>query len=211
MVRMLIETSLGYPGLWLVCAGSGIFVPVPEDVPLMMAGSRIASGGWAWGLTLLVAWSGVAVRDVCAWAVGRYLLHWLLAGRLGWIIGPQRIARAEGLIARHGAAAVLMGRFMIGFRAPMFIAAGASGVPLRKFVLTDGLGLLAAIPLTVAVGYRFGAPVAQLAGQLIHRASGVAGLLVLFGVAWLAWRTFTVARQAGAEDRTSEAAERRTG
>jgi membrane protein DedA with SNARE-associated domain len=188
MVRLLIESSLGYPGLWLVCAGSGIVFPVPEDVPLMVAGSQIAAGSWEWAATLAVAWVGVGMRDVTAWAIGRYLLGRLLEGRLSFLIGKRRLARAQRLVARHGVAAVLMGRFMVGFRSPMFMAAGASGVPLRSFVAVDGLGLILAIPLTVGLGYAFGAPIAEIAGMLIQRASSVVMLAVAVGGVWVIWR-----------------------
>ena len=96
MVRILIENSLGYPGLFLACAGSGIFVPVPEDVPLLYAGTRIASGMWSWPVTLMVAWVGVGARDVTSWAVGRFLGKWLLdTGRARWLLGGRRIERAD--------------------------------------------------------------------------------------------------------------------
>jgi membrane protein DedA with SNARE-associated domain len=202
MVRTMIELSLGYPGLWLVCAGSGILFPVPEDVPLMVAGSRIASGDAAWVATLLVAGVGVGMRDVAAWAFGRYLLVRLLEGRLSFLIGKRRLARAQRLVARHGTAAVLMGRFMVGFRSPVFMAAGASGVPLRSFVAMDGLGLMMAIPLTVGLGHRFGAPIAEIAGMMIHRASSVVMAAIAVGVVWMVWRAFSGAanQEAAAED-----------
>lgn len=189
MVRALLENSLGYSGLWLACAGSGILVPMPEDVPLMMAGSHIATGGWEWLPTLLVAGLGVALRDVAAWAIGRFLLRNLLESRrMGWLLGSRQIERAQRLVARHGTAAVLMGRFMIGFRSPVFMAAGAMGVPLKRFVAMDALGLTIAIPVAVSLGFWFGAPIAEIAAAMLQRASSVAGIAACLGVLWLLWR-----------------------
>src|SRR4051812_37647163 len=78
VVHQLIDNVTGYPGLWLLCACSGVLVPVPEDVVLLYAGTRIAEGRWSWAVTLLVAWAGVATRDVVSWAFGRFVVGWLL-------------------------------------------------------------------------------------------------------------------------------------
>ncbi|MEQ1500579.1 MAG: DedA family protein [Myxococcota bacterium] len=206
MVHLLIQSALtqstGYPGLWVVCAGSGIFVPLPEDVPLMIAGNRIAAGDWSWPVTLLVAWLGVGIRDLSSWAIGRFLVARLLeSGRMKWLVGSKKLARAQRLVGRHGTAAVLIGRFMVGFRAPVFVAAGAMGVPLRGFALFDGIGLMIAIPVTVALGYWFGTPIAEVAAGLLHRATGIAAIAVVIGLGWLAYRAVTAPPQASpAED-----------
>jgi membrane protein DedA with SNARE-associated domain len=195
MVQSLIESITGYPGLWFVCAGSGVVVPVPEDVPLMYAGSRIAEGAWSWPVTLGVAWVGVAVRDLRdlgSWMFGRYVGAWLLdSERLGWLFSGRRIQRARRLIGEHGIAAVLLGRFMVGFRAPMFAAAGAMGVPLRSFALVDAAGLLVAIPLAVVLGFWFGDPIRELATAILQRTTAVVGLTVLVATAWFAWKALT--------------------
>jgi membrane protein DedA with SNARE-associated domain len=206
MVRVLIESSLGYPGLFLACAGSGIFVPMPEDVPLLYAGTRIASGAWAWPITLAVAWVGVVTRDVTSWAVGRFLGKWLLAtGRARWLLGGNRIDRAQRLVTNHGAAAVLLGRFMVGFRTPVFFAAGAMGVSLRSFFMFDALGLTVAVPLAVGLGYWFGSPVAELAASMLQRASTVVMLITVVIVGLVAWRAMANAaeRVSAAEDESA--------
>lgn len=201
MVRVLIEDSLGYSGLFLACAGSGLVLPIPEDVPLLFAGTRIANGDWSWPATLAVAWLGVAVRDVVSWSVGRFLLRWLLAtGRARWLLGGRRIERARRLVTDHGALAVLMGRFVIGFRTPVFVAAGAMGVPLRSFALYDALGLTLAVPLAVGLGYWFGSPVAEIAAAL-HRTSSIGGIAVAVGLGLLIWwATASTAATASAGD-----------
>jgi membrane-associated protein len=189
MVRELMETGWGYPGLWLACFGSGLFVPVPEDVPLMYAGIRVGQGAWSWPVTLMVAFLGAATRDVVCWTVGRHLFGWMIhTGRLSWLVNPRRVERAERLLRRHGAMAVMMGRFMVGFRVPFFVTAGAMGIPLRSFVAYDSLGLLVAVPLAVSLGFWFGEPIAELTAVMLNRAGLVALVLAVVGVALLALR-----------------------
>src|SRR5688572_722771 len=140
--------------LFLLCAGSGIVIPLPEDVPLMYAGIRVHDGSAAWGATLLAATLGVLVRDVAVYGLGRVFGAWML--ERDWIrriLGRDRVARAERFVDERGTNAVLVGRFLVGFRAPVFFAAGAAGMDLRRFALWDGVGLLAAVPLAVGVGF----------------------------------------------------------
>lgn len=193
MVHGLIQSSLGYPGLGIACAGSGIVVPMPEDVPLLYAGTQIAGGSWAWPAVILVGVVGVGLRDLGAWAMGRYLIRWLLATRAGhWLFG-NKLRRAERLISNHGSAAVLIGRFLVGFRAPVFMAAGAMGVPLRSFVGYDAVGLVIAVPMTVGLGYVFGAPIIELAAAMLQRASAFATIGALAAGIWFVWRATALA------------------
>ena len=189
MIRTLIESVTGYPGLMFACAASGILLPLPEDFPLLYAGMRIADGTWGWSATIAVALVGVAVRDALAWTLGRVVGDLLLRreGFRRWL-GGRAIDRAQRLITRHGASAVLLGRFMIGFRTPMFAVAGAMGVPLRSFAAWDALGLLVAVPLSIVLGYAFGQPLADAVFLVLQRTRLLVGLLVVAAVEMALWR-----------------------
>jgi len=191
IVQQLVDSVTGYPGFWLLCASSGVVVPLPEDVSLMYAGAHIADGLWSWPATLAVAWAGVAVRDVISWGFGRYVVRWLLGReRLAWLVTGRRATRARTLVEEHGPAAVLLGRFLIGFRAPVFVAAGAVGVPLRSFVLYDGAGLAIAIPIALGLGFWFGAPIAEIAAAVLQRTTTATVVAVVAAiVAFVTWRT----------------------
>lgn len=189
MIRDLIESITGYPGLFLLCATSGLLVPLPEDFSLLYAGVRLASGDWEWGPTLAVAVSGVLVRDVVAWGIGRTLGAWLLdAPWARRVLGRAKLDRARRLVAERGAIAVLVGRFLVGFRSPVFVASGAMGVSLRSFVLWDLLGLLVAVPLTVSLGWAFGEPMADLAFWGLQRIRLVVLCALVLAAGWTTWR-----------------------
>lgn len=189
MIRDLVESITGYPGLFLLCATSGLLVPLPEDFSLLYAGVRLASGEWGWGPTLAVAVAGVLVRDVVAWGIGRGLGGWLLeAPAARRALGGAKLERARRLVAERGAFAVLLGRFLVGFRSPVFVMSGAMGVPLRSFVLWDLCGLLVAVPVTVWLGWAFGEPMADLAFWGLQRFRLVVLCLVVLGAGWAAWR-----------------------
>lgn len=187
MLETLTSQISGYPGLVLFCSASGLVVPVPEDVALVWAGSQIGGGTFTWAPTVAAALVGVQVRDLAAWGIGRVLGEALLdsawAGRL---IGRRKIARARRLVGDHGAAAVLMGRFFVGFRAPVFLVAGAMRLPLRQFVRWDLLGLLITVPAVIALGYAFGEPLLEGVRWALARSKLVVLALAVVGaVAWM--------------------------
>src|SRR5690606_19677994 len=96
--------------------------------------------------------------------------------------------RARGMVSGRGAVAVLIGRFLVGFRSPVFVASGAMGVSLRAFVLWDLLGLMIAVPITVSLGFAFGEPMADLAFWALQRIRLVVGVTAALGACWAAWR-----------------------
>lgn len=189
MIRDLVESITGYPGLFVLCATSGILVPLPEDFALLYAGVRLASGDWAWAPAVAVAVAGVLARDVIAWSIGRGLGGWLLESpRARRLLGGAKLDRARAMVSERGALAVLFGRFLVGFRSPVFVMSGAMGVSLRAFVLWDLLGLLVAVPVTISLGYAFGEPMADLAFWLLQRFRLVVLGISLLGLGWAAWR-----------------------
>lgn len=189
MIRDLIESVTGYSGLFVFCVMAGLLVPLPEDFPLLYAGVRIAAGEWGWTATLLVGTVGVFVRDLIAWGIGRVCGAWLLhTPWVGRIVGEAKLARAQAIVSSHGASAVLMGRFLIGFRSPVFMVAGAMGVSARAFALWDLVGLLLAVPITVGLGYAFGEPIADVVFWILQRTRlmVLCGTVAAVAVVW--WR-----------------------
>jgi len=174
--------------LFLFCAASGIAFPLPEDVSLLMAGISVSEGKVTWPVALGVAVAGVMVRDLTAYTVGRLLGDWILSSRIASrVVGRRKLARARRMIERRGAQSVLMGRFLVGVRATVFFAAGAGGVPLRKFVLWNALGLMLTVPPVILLGYEFGQPLVDGALWMIRRGRAVTLMIVaLFAAAiWL--------------------------
>src|SRR5688572_25302369 len=158
----MIERVAGYPGLFVMCAASGILLPVPEDIALLYAGSRLETGEMLWGPALLAALLGVFARDLFAYGCGWLIGDWLLARpTIVAMFGRKKLDKARALVTRQGASAVLAGRFLVGLRAPVFLMAGAMGVPFRQFLVWNLLGLLVAVPGVVVLGYVFGPPLAE--------------------------------------------------
>lgn len=173
---------------------------MPEDVPLLYAGLRVSDGSFAILPTMVVAFLGVLVRDTLAWTLGRQLGDRLLEAEWAQRWLPiDRIEDARMIIADRGGSAVVMGRFMLGVRVPMFLAAGASGIPLATFLAWDLAAMVVSIPVLVTAGYYVGPPILDVARSVIGSATGLWAVLGLVAGGVLAvrwWRARSAAEDA---------------
>lgn len=189
MLETLISDITTYLALFGVCAIAGLFIPIPEDIPLLYAGVKIHGGEMDWAPALLVTLAGVQVRDAMAFGIGRLLGDRMLTrpGVLR-VLGASRIERTRALAERFGGRAILLGRFLIGLRAPLFVVAGAMGMPALRFFGWNFLGLVVAVPAVVALGEWFGDPLIEGTMWFIRRWRFVAPVLILAFLGRYAWR-----------------------
>ena len=188
-MQTVLGELAGVPLVFATCAVSGLLLPVPEDVPVLVAGIAAAAGELGAPEAVGAALAGVLVRDVALYAVGRASGEALL--RRPWVvrvIGEHRLDAARALFSTNGPRATFVGRFFIGFRAPVFVTAGALGVPARAFLLWDGLGLVVMVPTMFAVGYVFGKPALGGLEWIVDRAWIAVVAAIVVGVAAWAWR-----------------------
>ncbi len=197
----LLDKVVSLPVLFGLCLASGIAAPWPEDVPVLVAGIAADSGRLGVLPSLAVAIVGVLCRDLVFFGAGHFLGEQVL--RRPWvvrIVGASRLDKARELIGQRGAQAVLFGRFLIGFRTPVFLTSGALGVPLRSFLLWDVIGLLVMIPIMFALGYFFGEP-ALLWLQWVIAQTGpvvaVVGVAIVVGIV-------VVLRRSSSKDSTED-------
>jgi membrane protein DedA with SNARE-associated domain len=165
-----------------------------EDATLLASGLLVQQGGASLAFAIAACTLGIVVGDVALWAAGRWLGR--TVPRLPWLsrhADPAASTAATLLLAGHAGRAILASRFLPGTRLPLYLAAGAAGVPLFRFTAWV---LLAAVlwtpPLVVmaaCVGDAFVAPVSS--------ALGAAPALVLFAAC--TWLVLRLARRSATE------------
>jgi len=169
---------------------STLVVPLPEELALLGAGWWAQVGALPlWG-AWLSAWLAIVVGDTASYLIGRSFLPKLLRTRLGKrVISPDLRKWGEDLVQRHGFRAILLGRFLVALRGPVYLAIGASKYPMLRFELINGAVGLIEVALLVGLGYQFGRS-AQLAHQIrwIEIAVAVAMAAVLIIPPIVKWR-----------------------
>ncbi|GIG89349.1 DedA family protein [Plantactinospora endophytica] len=160
---------------------AGILVPAAST---MLAVGLLARSGYLDLFTALTVCTLAAFAgDQLGYLEGRLVGPRVRAGRLARWIGAERWRRAEAMVVARGGPAILVGRWLAFGRTLVARVAGAAGVPYRRFVLFNALGVAVWVPGTILAGYGVGASYTRLTG-MVGPAAGlvlVAAAVVLAG------------------------------
>jgi membrane-associated protein len=173
--------AFSYPAVVLLLVLCGLGVPLSEELIVITGGLVVARSGASLPGMMLAAYVGMLIGDSLLFRIGRTLGPRALAQRhLQRVVTPARQERLRALFARHGGWALFFGRFLPGVRASMLLLAGASGFPVRRFLLADAPAALITAPLLTWLGYRFGSGVlARVEGSLRGLLLGALALALL--------------------------------
>src|SRR3712207_6574843 len=126
---------------WLLLEESGIPMPLPGDLAILLAGARVGQGQLNLLLALLLIQAATLLgASVLYWVARRGGRPMLLRYGKFLQLGPDRLARAEDFLQRRGFLAVVAGRVIPGLRIPTTVVAGALGVRYPVFLLGAALG-----------------------------------------------------------------------
>ncbi|MEO0530350.1 MAG: DedA family protein [Planctomycetota bacterium] len=185
MLQFFVEHHLGYLGIVLFLAMCGCGIPIPEEVPLVFAGVVSSQGGldpWlAFGSCLL----GALLGDSIMYAIGRHFGHaWLTQHpSVSRFIDVDKEEKFEHVVQRHGFKVLVLTRFLVGVRGPVYYAAGAARVPYLRFLMWDFVGASLVVSIVFGLAYRFGDPIAKIVRDAEEVATAVVFLgLMSFGI-----------------------------
>ena len=179
-----------------------VFPPFPGDLLVLLGAWYAVQGALSWPATFVSVTAGALAGAWIDYRIGAALgrrLDRRLAARNG--LSAARLARFEAAYRRWGDLLLLANRFLPGFRAVLFVAAGASGIPLRKVLLLGGVSAALWNALLLGAGAMLARNVNELV-LLFQRYTQVAWalliLVALVALAVTAWRRRT--RASGAEE-----------
>jgi membrane protein DedA with SNARE-associated domain len=157
-------------GLLFMC---GMGLPLPEDIPLLVAGALIGGGQMHVVPAAILAWCGIIGGDCMLYMFGkRFGLGITRLPLIGKHVTQERILRAEALFARWGVWVVAVGRLFAGIRGAMVIAAGTIRYNFIKFIIADGLAALVSGGMFMFLGYEFGSNLEYIQ-EKIHKDSRI--------------------------------------
>jgi len=177
----------GYLGIILFLVLTGCGLPIPEEVPIVLAGIFSSQGrlepGWAFAACLF----GALLGDSLMYAIGYHFGHGLVAAhpKFGKFVGAQREAYFEQAIQRHGFKIMLLARFMVGIRGPVYLAAGVVRIPFRRFLLWDLVCATLVVGTFFGLSYTYGEQITDLLRDAEMKLSLIT--LVVVGVIALWW------------------------
>jgi membrane-associated protein len=161
-------------------SGLGLGMIMPGETAVVVLGSRMGSTGGLVALGLAVT-VGASLGDHVGYLLGRRYGDALGETRAVRRLGRRHYERATELLRRRGGTAVFMTRLVPVVRTLTPAAAGASGLPYRRFAPASLAG--SALWATVYVGGgSIIAAVATLASDLLGRASWLVLVLLAMGL-----------------------------
>ena len=164
-------------------------LPVPAATVLVSAGALAESGALRAESVLVAAFVACFIADHAWFLVGRRHGRDVLAGICRLSLSPDTCVRnTDDRIARHGAAVLLVAKFIPGVSAVAVPTAAAIGLSYGRFALFDGLGCALWSGVYVGVGMIFGREVNRLLDWMsLVGGRSIAVLCGLFAL-YLGWK-----------------------
>lgn len=179
-----VFTDLRYVGIFVGLVLTGMGLPIPEELLVIVAGVASYHGNMDWRIALPACLLGALLGDCAMYGIGYHFGHRLVRNH-SWfsrLLHAEREEKVERMIRQHGLKVLMLARFLAGLRAPVYIAAGIMRVRMRTFVFIDALCALVVIPLFFGLGYLFGDR-APIWWQHIRHAEGLIAMGAIAAVA----------------------------
>jgi membrane protein DedA with SNARE-associated domain len=146
----------GYLGIFVGIVLTGIGFPMPEELPIVIGGALVG-GEQANFLMLPLCILGVMVGDSFLYGIGRIWGVRLLESEFvkKRILPPARLDSIRENFQKFGVKILLFARLTPGIRAPIFMTAGITKMPLYQFMLADGIYAIPGVSLLFFLGYFF--------------------------------------------------------
>jgi membrane-associated protein len=130
-----------------------VFPPFPGDLVVLFGAWYAAHGELSWPATFLWVTAGAMAGAAIDYRIGAWIAPRVSRRAAeGGHPFAERLARFEVSYRRWGGWLLVFNRFLPGIRAFLFVAAGASGIPLRRVLLLGGLSACAWNALLLAAG-----------------------------------------------------------
>jgi dephospho-CoA kinase len=158
---------------------------IPAEATVLVAGFLASLGYFGVGEVLAATLLGGFAGDQIGYLLGRYGGYRVVAsrGRVGRLW--RRYARsATALFQRRSIIAVSLARFVSFVRTLMPWFAGMSGMPWRRYVVFDALGVIGWGTISVAAGYLAGNSWQVVASALGTLSGVLIAVLLLAGFMW---------------------------
>jgi membrane protein DedA with SNARE-associated domain len=122
----------------------------------MHVGSRMNHSPRPWFILLPTCILGVVVSDTLLYGAGRFWGKRVL--RFPWmrrLLPEERFRRIQHNFQHYGVLILLFARILPGIRSPIFLTAGIMKLPLRRFILADGIYAIPGVSLLFFLAYWF--------------------------------------------------------
>lgn len=186
--------SIALLAVLLLC---GLGLPMPEDIILITAGLLASMGKFPLWWAIFAGMIGVLSGDSMLFFLGRRYGEGVFAWRpVARMLSPEKLKVAKARVQANAHFICFIARFLPGLRSPIYLTAGALGIPPRVYVSQDLFAASISVPVWVVMGWYFGA---EIEGALLLARDFQRTVLVLVAVAIVGWFLWSKRKKAVTE------------
>jgi membrane protein DedA with SNARE-associated domain len=189
MLASLLHPS-SYIGFFVFIALTGCGMPIPEEAAVVVAGVLSSQDKLDWRIAFAVCLAGAVVGDSFMYAIGYRWGHGIFTShpRFAKLFASENEEQFQKAVEAHALKVMLLARFLVGIRAPVYVMTGVVRLPFRRFLVYDIISASLVVSVVFGLSYLFGE---QVTGWVRHaeiRATIVVALIVIAAVAILYYR-----------------------
>lgn len=201
MLGSLFHPS-SYLGIFAFIASTGCGMPIPEEAAIVVAGVLSAQGHLHTSAAFVACLAGAVVGDSFMYAIGYHWGHGIFTShpRFAKLLAAENEQQFQQAIESHSLKVMLLARFLVGIRAPVYVMTGVVHMPYRRFLIYDLMSAALVVGVVFGLSYIFGEGVthwvrqAELTATLI-----VLAILMIVGVVYYRHRHFVLAMIFGSD------------
>ncbi len=180
-----LSEELGRPGIFVGILLTGVGFPMPEELPVVVGGALVGTEHAIWWVMLPTCIVGVIIGDSFLYFIGRFWGARLLESPFmrKHVLTPERLVKITNNFHEYGIRILLFARLTPGIRAPIFLTAGITRLPLARFIFADGIYAIPGVSILFGLGYAFTNQIVDLIKNEAGKVKSIIFLIVLVGVA----------------------------
>ena len=142
----------------LVLGGFGF--PMPEDIPILLAGVAISKEIVSANAMFLTCYGGIIISDQIVYFLGYFFGKRLVnAGtRSSFLpsVTEERVNELREGLRKKRLMMIFLGRHLFPLRTVTFLTAGTLRIPFVEFLISDALAALVSVVIVLSIGYFLG-------------------------------------------------------
>jgi len=189
MLASLLHPS-SYLGFFLFIAATGCGMPIPEEAAIVIAGVLSSQNQLDWRIAFAVCLAGAVVGDSFMYAIGYRWGHGIFTShpRFAKLFASDNEQQFQKSVEAHAFKVMLLARFLVGIRAPVYVMTGVVRLPFRRFLLYDLISAALVVGVVFGLSYYFGERVAVWVKHAETRATIVVVLILIAVLSILYYR-----------------------
>lgn len=143
-----------YVILTALLLSGAVGLPIPEDVPLIIAGVLVQRGNADLTLAFLVCYGAILLGDVLIFALGYKIGPKLFQTRFFKAkFTPELVGKITSGLERHALVMIFLARHLFYLRSATFLTCGAFRMNFLRFLAADAVAALISAPLMMGLGF----------------------------------------------------------